>query len=790
MKKRMGIAAGALAGLLLAEAGRAVEGEAMGQVLAGDGDEMVDVNKIQVSQRADAHEKKAAAELSAYIKAICGRELPVVSFAGGASEQGSIYIGQAAVEAGLLQTRDLGALAPDGYKLVSLAGVIAVAGFRGAGTLHGVYGFLEKLGVRFFAPDCVNVPRNPALSVPEFKFEARPAFDFRGGYWAGGKPEQGFTPNEDSPPASLVDEKSGAGWDHTASYQLPKYLYGDSHPEFYAKDEKGKPKKFGRLYDVQLCLAHPEVREIAAGRILDWIDKQPQGKYFCVTQGDGGAWCQCPKCRALDPRPGAKDEHGWYYAELSDRLLDYVNFIAGKVAEKYPDKIILTLAYTPATQPPPRKIKPAPNVKVMFCPYPTPGGAMCNSHDLFCPKNTGALEDLKGWLAWCPDNVYIYDYPCGYNRPSEPLGSLYAMAAKIKFYHFNGIRGIFFCGGPRLFGELFNYVMGRLLWRSDLDVDALIDEFLPAYYGAAAPYMREYLNLLYNRVDDHAAPFHTHCEEPNPGLVTPKFAAKAYELFEKARLAARDDDGILARVKREELYGVLWADLNENYSGPLVKRGRIDKARLAKFRKLVETSTELRITNFVRRDGGKDWIVGNFGLPIATEVWYQDPLVRKLARGKLSKADLAAVELASRQKDIPGGIELRLTAFSGGAGPESYSHNCPRRTAVWITPQGTKTSGMAAVFELKRAPKRAWLELDALDDDKPGVARIALKINGKRIFSGENGAKEDDWTTLRFEVPAKLLKRGRNTLDLGNLERGENPHVKWFMISAARVVFD
>ena len=199
---------------------------------------------------------------------------------------------------------------------------------------------------------------------------------------------------------------------------------------------------------------------------------------------------------------------------MADRLIDYVNYVARAVAAKYPDKRILTLAYTTATSPPPLRVLPEPNVMVQFCPYPH--RVACQSHDLTCPKNALGFEDLKGWLAKSPENMYIFDYPRGYAMYYEPFGSFRAMHSKLDFHAVNGIRGIFYCGVPSNFRDLFVYVQSKLLWDPDADVEALIDRFMAAYCGAAAPHMRGYFDYLEQQVRDRD--FHMMCEGQNPGL--------------------------------------------------------------------------------------------------------------------------------------------------------------------------------------------------------------------------------------------------------------------------------
>jgi len=745
------------------------------------------LERILIPEESTRYERRAARELTKYLKAINGKELPTEAYKAGVDKNGAVLIGRAVVKAGLIASAELQSVKPDGYIVVSDGRTVGIAGYRGVGDVYGVYGFLRRLGLKIYAPDCKIVPKLPTLTVGVFRISDSPAFEMRYNHRL--HPELGWTPRLDCPRPREADPKAGRSWDHTHGYQVPRYLYFEEHPEYWAKDEQNRMLETSKPGQLHLCLSHPEVRKIAAERVADWVDKTPLGRFYCVTQGDGAAWCRCPRCTALDPEPGAKLKR--YPLYLADRLLDYVNPIANRIAEKHPDDIVLTFAYTPATQPPPRRVKPAPNVRVMFCPYPTENGAKCSSHDLFCEQNKGALEDLRGWLAWCPHNMYIYDYVRGFQCRYAPFGSFYAMVSKIKFYHEHGIKGIYLCGArPQQFGALFEYVIGRLLWHPELDPEPLIDEFMPAYYGAAAPHMRAFFDFFYARIHDKDNPVHQGCERANPGLVTPEFAAAAYPIFARARQAVRADPTLLKRVELEELCGVLWSDLDENTKEKLVSDGTVNEKLLAKLKRLNHLCRQHGARDFVRKTKGKVWITATFGIPVDAEPWWSDPVVKKLLARKMTVAELRELEKNRLQKDVAGGIAMRLTAFEGQIGPKPYSHMCPRRLAIGINPQGRGNSSMRTSFYLEAVPARAKLVLEALDDDKPGRTRIAIAVNDRQIFAGENQAAENDWTPLAFEIPGSVLRKGYNTLTVNNLEATEEPNIKWLMVSDARLMLE
>ena len=44
--------------------------------------------------------------------------------------------------------------------------------------------------------------------------------------------------------------------------------------------------------------------------------------------------------------------------------------------------------------------------------------------------------------------------------------------------------------------EMRTYLVSKLMWNPDLDMDSLQTAFIDGYYGKAAPYIRKYITLL------------------------------------------------------------------------------------------------------------------------------------------------------------------------------------------------------------------------------------------------------------------------------------------------------
>ncbi len=337
-------------------------------------------------------EALAADELVNYLARITGKQLERREASANSIPLGAIVVGSLARDAGLVSQDELDAVERDGYVVKVAGGKAAICGWRDLGTVYGAYALLKHVGCRFYGRACETIPEVNDLVIPACHLADKPFYEFRK---LAQNMKLGQTPSDDlMNPAELGEPGNIV---HSAGYLLPFDKYHEEHPEYFALQKDGlrlHRDPNNNRFDVHLCLSNPDVQRISAERMLALIDKQSDRTFFGVSQGDGFAWCQCDECKALDAVPGV---------EMTDRLLTYVNYIAREVAKKYPDKRIITLAYTSATSPPPTRVMPAPNVMVQYCPYPPRTG--CHSHDFTCPKNKQGLEDLTGWIATCTFSI-------------------------------------------------------------------------------------------------------------------------------------------------------------------------------------------------------------------------------------------------------------------------------------------------------------------------------------------------------------------------------------------------
>ena len=75
-------------------------------------------------------------------------------------------------------------LGPEGFALKTAGRHLVIAGGRLRGSMYGVYGFLEKLGCRWFTADVSRIPKMRTITVAALDETQKPAFEYREPFFA------------------------------------------------------------------------------------------------------------------------------------------------------------------------------------------------------------------------------------------------------------------------------------------------------------------------------------------------------------------------------------------------------------------------------------------------------------------------------------------------------------------------------------------------------------------------------------------------------------------------------
>lgn len=708
-----------------------------------------------------------------------------------------IFIGKKAVDEKLITSEQIAMLGSGGYIVVLKNGKIGITG-KDDGALYGVRALLMKYGLEYYAFGCEKLPGQP-LANDDFTITASPPniirfvdFSFRENVEKKGFPlvMLGFSPEFEKEKLSVMPQPS---WKnpavkgdrlHSVCAYVSKDEFLDTHPEYFAKNPDGSMKERDvRESSYQLCYSNKDVQNLLYTRMREFIKDSPEGELFSLTFGDHWGWCECPDCKKLDPFPIV--QKGQYYT-MMDRWLACTGWIFQKLHAEFPDKMIVTAAYFCCEQPPTRETPPK-GLTIMFCPC---GG--CNVHGFDCEQNKKMRTNIVEWREKFPQTpIIFFDYPMNYTTRMNLFYSLDGMNARMRFYSSDiGAKGILHCGCPVLFTDLYLYEQGLLAWTPEMPETELKkheEHFMDAYYGKAAPEMKEFLALVREQTKNNCASIY--------GRVSPladrRYAEKAYVIFAKAEQAASGCNAVLTRIKREKLAGLVYTDVMMS----LIPRSGAEKL------KLLKEFTELSRDTGLLHPGSNPWdeIIGKFNIFIAKgyrpwdknpamHEWSKDPALKPLLACSTDKdfEDLArkiGIDSSSllETENTPDAIKFLPHSEKN---KEYADPSGKKRRALLL--DGSASESAEFEYEGRQPLKKGKILLEGLDHDKSGTVSIEITINNHVIFSGENTFGKDKWGTQEVSIPDGLITPGRNMLIIRNLARPA-PHANWVIISSAEI---
>ena len=425
---------------------------------------------------------------------------------------------------------DIASLAADGYRMKTKGNALYIAGrddrytlrhvrkniwFR-RGTLNGVYAFLEDfVGCRFYFPDELGeiVPHRDAIAVPDLDRSDAPAMEERcyayhsaDGWFAPEDPDREFRKNLNALRLRLASQKlischglRSFKYVRRFAKDHPEYFCLQKNGERYLIDTEAKPySKNGKLCftsgvreeiyrDVKAYLTGqpPESRGLDRWRGTCWDN------LYVGVQPEDGYWpCQCAKCQAAYRKgdPSYASELIWgLTGEIADRLK----------AEGIP-AILQQSAYSAWSRVPDLDLPPNISIDVAT------RGPWATGSDEALGKD---LAKLKAWSEKVGHTVLNWTYPGKYGNANTPRNEDVPQVtphAYAKYYK----AAAKYIAGPNsgsyaethtdrwMFDMLNVYVFSRIAWDPSVDVDAILDEHYRLMYGAAAPQMKEFFEIL------------------------------------------------------------------------------------------------------------------------------------------------------------------------------------------------------------------------------------------------------------------------------------------------------
>ncbi len=388
------------------------------------------------------------------------------------------------------------------------------------GTLLGAFDFLEKaVNVRWLLPGDLgeDVPKTDTLVVADLDVTETPSIKYR---WLFSikdeRHEVGVWKTRNK--VDVRARGAGVNWSHSFN-SYPTIEMRKAHPEILAVTQSGTPVRMDAGH-VMYCLSQPILYDLYAQCINEAFDKAPKLYSMSMSPDEGVDFCQCPECAKLTTTvPDQWKGLGVNIPQHTEAVLRFYNEVAKRVRAKHPDRVLGAFIYQAYLVPLDKPIRMEPNI--VF------GVAMNTNYGfkLFQPQRREIFQKFfDEWgkygaqMGYYSHDTWMRNW---FGLPLPPGISL--LKWNFPMFKRNNVQYLSYVGLDAWgYAAAHNYLVAKLMWKADADVDALYDEFLTRAYGPeAAPLVAR----IYELIDEK---FQAYIQsKPNPDHEIDYAAAKA-----------------------------------------------------------------------------------------------------------------------------------------------------------------------------------------------------------------------------------------------------------------------
>jgi hypothetical protein len=546
---------------------------------------------IVQADSASEKEKIALQDLKKVLDQVTGAELALVGEDQASAEspagKSKIFVGDCRFTQ---QFADGEALGTDEIVIKTVGNDLILTGDKPRGTVYAIYTFLqETIGCRWWAPGATSIPHRPDLKVQTLNIRYRSPFEARFILGEIGMLHEARSWHRLSFDLSFDFTPRGI-----PSRILPADKHYIQHPQWFAylRDDGDEDKEDSYLYILktwkhnaihepkpnpydeyvevlertrrvhhQPCPNSEGVRQAITRAVLAELARDHAAwvapKIVWVNQGHGHFICQCDACEAVREREGA-DSANW---------LLMVNEIAEKVEPKYPDVLVGTFAWL-HTEAPPKTIKPRKNVLIYYSLH-------ARNHRDPVPTYPFPSNAMKQWSSMA--KVYAWDFDAGGRNCVQPFPNYFVNGENVQFFRSIGVDGVMVSGGYGKAADLAamrTWVTAQMLWNPDQDPRALTIEFVNGYYGAAGPYLMEYMDAMVDAAHRKKDLWLGSYEFTTSAWATVRDMNTATRLFNEAAEAVKHDEVRSQRVwLARQSIDLSWLDRYDEFQQEARTRG-------------------------------------------------------------------------------------------------------------------------------------------------------------------------------------------------------------------------
>lgn len=437
----------------------------------------------------------AAEELQYFLKEATGVTVEVVADTQVSGKENMISLGKTTVAQELgVAASDADDLGTSGYIIKTVGSSVAivddVAG-DGEGVLYGVYDFLlDAIDLKVYAADEITYKEGDTVPLYAYDETVKPSFDERSlSYYDLRMDETYMHRMRMFDFYSLQKVKL---WGHSQVSQI--LPYSEERAQWYCPGGG------------QLCwAAGPELEQAFAESLIEWIKAYPDAKFFMLGQEDTTNLCSCDKCLAAV----SEDMYGSYTGLQIAFLNNVIEIVEAWREENAPERELgyICFAYQISLLPPVKEdadgnlvayhedCQPADELYVLVATIEADF-----SEKLQSDANKRTYNALLGWEQLVGDRLWVYEYDTNFKTYYTNFDNFEVVQEHYQTYFDHGVK-LMYSQGPvdtyiPCFTEMRIFVESQLMWDLEKDYNALVNEFMAAYYQDAAPAMRKYYDFI------------------------------------------------------------------------------------------------------------------------------------------------------------------------------------------------------------------------------------------------------------------------------------------------------
>lgn len=400
-----------------------------------------------------------------------------------------------------------------GYVLKTMDNQLFImADGNGNGLYYAVYDFCEDaVGYRYYYIDEVYYDKKSTVDLYSYDEVVKPSIDFRATLYPTVSSNEDYRRHL----RYFVWNEEYYTRAHTQTAQVVNYDTFKSRA-YGSVDKDGNPNHWfsnaSNTKSRQLCwTAGEEMERQAAKDIFDYIVKEQIDKqYFHLGQADNSNFCTCARCEQ------AKKDYAYNDAGLqivwANHVCEYLQELLDNAGMHDKDIKLVLFAYMGTETPPVIKEKNgtyrlySDEVKINdmityeWAPIYT-DYSVSYTHS----NNELMYNNVKMWnelfkICGLENKMSVWTYETNFKNFMYMFDNASTFAENMQFFAENGINNVFSQGAnttnqPTM-QEMKLFVQSQIMWDPTKNYDELVDEFMEHFYKDAAPFMREYYDLI------------------------------------------------------------------------------------------------------------------------------------------------------------------------------------------------------------------------------------------------------------------------------------------------------